>query len=224
MSDLPLPPARARPERQSGRRRSLDRDAVVDAALRVLDAEGLDAVTIRRVAQRARHEPGTALYTLRAPTRRSCVDLLLDRVIAEFDVSSIPARPALAGAGARDRARDAGACSRRTATSRRRRSAGYPHGEHALTTMDAACSAGYARPTCPDGVDRARVDLLALYVGSDLLRGDCDPEHDRRDGESFVDELRSSPSSSRPTASRTSSRLPARCAVDRRTASSSGST
>src|SRR5262245_7481174 len=88
MSDLPTPPARPRSERQSGRRRSLDREAVVDAALRVLDAEGLDAVTIRRVAQEL-GTSGTALYTS-VRDKDELVDLLLDRVIGEVDVSAIP--------------------------------------------------------------------------------------------------------------------------------------
>src|SRR5581483_6911963 len=84
MSDLPQPPSRPRPERRAGRPRTLDRAAVVDAALR-----GLDAVTIRRVAQEL-GTSGTALYTY-VQDKDQLVDLLLDRVIGEIDLTTISA-------------------------------------------------------------------------------------------------------------------------------------
>jgi AcrR family transcriptional regulator len=162
MSGLPQPPARRRPERQSGRRRSLDREAVVDAALRVLDAEGLDAVTIRRVA----HElgtSGTALYTY-VHDKDELIDLLLDRVIGEIDVSLIPADlpwPEQVRAIAREMRR-VFASHRDIA---RATLARVPQGENALTMMDGALGRLRAAGV-PDEVIALGVDLLALYVGS----------------------------------------------------------
>ena len=181
MTDLPQPPARPRPERQSGRRRSLDRETVVDAALRVLDAEGLDAVTIRRVA----HElgtSGTALYTY-VRDKDELVDLLLDRVIGEIDLSRIPADlpwPEQVRAIAREMRR-VFASHRNIAQATLAR---VPQGENALTMMDAAL--GRLRTAdVPEEVIALGVDLLALYVGSvsyEETLMDFEP--------AFVDELR----------------------------------
>jgi AcrR family transcriptional regulator len=182
MSDLPVPPARPRPQRQSGRRRSLDRTAVVDAALRVLDAEGLDAVTIRRVA----HElgtSGTALYTY-VRDKDELVDLLLDRVIGEIDMSSIPADlpwPEQVRAIAREMRR-VFASHRDIAQATLAR---VPQGENALTMMDAALGRLRAAGV-PEEVIALGVDLLALYVGAVSYE-----ETLMEFGPGFVGELRS---------------------------------
>jgi AcrR family transcriptional regulator len=190
MSDLPLPPARPRPERQSGRRRSLDRDAVVDAALRVLDAEGLDAVTIRRVAQEL-GTSGTALYTY-VRDKDELVDLLLDRVIGEVDISAIPADLPW-----QEQVREIARAIRRVFASHRdiaQATLGrIPQGEHALGTMDSLL--GRLRDAdVPEEVIALGADLLALYVGAvSYEESMTDPEH-VADGdwkESFVTEVRS---------------------------------
>ena len=49
-TDMPTPPGR-KPRRPAQPRQPLTRDAIVGTAIRVLDAEGLEAVTMRRVAQ-----------------------------------------------------------------------------------------------------------------------------------------------------------------------------
>jgi AcrR family transcriptional regulator len=85
---LPEPPAppqrRARPVRQRG----LDRAAVVEAAVGVLDAEGLEAVTLRRVA----HELGVGAASLYAyvDSKDALVELMLDHVLGEVDLSDLP--------------------------------------------------------------------------------------------------------------------------------------
>src|SRR5690242_8710956 len=186
MSDLPLPPARPRPERQSGRRRSLDRDAVVDAALRVLDAEGLDAVTIRRVAQEL-GTSGTALYTY-VRDKDELVELLLDRVIGEVDISSIPADLPW-----QEQVRAIGRELRRVFSSHRdiaRATLGrVPQGENSLAIVESMLGRLRAAEV-PDEVIALGVDLLALYVGAvsyEESMTHLEPESIA----SFVDELRS---------------------------------
>jgi AcrR family transcriptional regulator len=87
MPQLPEPP---RPQRRPrpGRRKALDRDALVAAAIRILDAEGLDAVTIRRVAQ----ELGVGAASLYAyvDSKDALIELVLDDVVGEIDVSGFP--------------------------------------------------------------------------------------------------------------------------------------
>jgi AcrR family transcriptional regulator len=190
MSDLPQPPARRRPGRQGGRRRSLHRNEVVDAALRVLDAEGLDAVTIRRVA----HElgtSGTALYTY-VRDKDELVDLILDRVIGEVDMSSIPADLPW-----QEQVRAFARELRRVFASHRdiaRATLGrIPQGENALTVTDAAI--GRLRTALvPDQVIALGVDLLALYVGAISFEDSMAPPELAADPEavaSFVEEVRS---------------------------------
>jgi AcrR family transcriptional regulator len=69
-------PATARPQ--------LGRDVIVAAALRLLDADGLDGVSMRRVAD----ELGTGPASLYAhvANKEELLDLLLDAVIAEIEV------------------------------------------------------------------------------------------------------------------------------------------
>lgn len=66
----------------------LDRDRVVAAALSLADAEGLDAVTMRRLGG----ELGvSAMAAYRhVPNREELVDLLLEAVAAEDDLSDLP--------------------------------------------------------------------------------------------------------------------------------------
>ena len=188
MSDLPQPPSRRRPERRAGRRRTLDRDTVVDAAMRVLDAEGLDAVTIRRVA----HElgtSGTALYTY-VHDKDELVDLLLDRVIGEVDFASISPDlpwPEQVRAVGRE-LRSVFARHRDVARATLGR---VPQGENALVFVNEMLGRMRAADV-PEEVIALSVDLLALYVGAvtyeESLTGQFteDPEFIQH----FVDELR----------------------------------
>jgi len=79
--EIPAPPWQ-RPAKAKPARRQLSRDAVVDAALRVLDKEGLDAVTMRRVAQEL--QTGPASLYVHVTNKDELHQLLLDRVTAEI--------------------------------------------------------------------------------------------------------------------------------------------
>ena len=84
--DLPPPPgSRVPPERGQRRRREpITREAIVEAALRLLDQDGLDQLSMRRLAD----ELGTGAASLywHVGSKDGLLDLVLDRVIGELDV------------------------------------------------------------------------------------------------------------------------------------------
>jgi AcrR family transcriptional regulator len=86
-----------RPEKAGGRA-PLTRDEIVEAAIRVADAEGLDALSMRRLGQEL-GAGATSLYW-HVKNKDELLDLVLDRIIGEAaaDVSPSPAdwREALA--------------------------------------------------------------------------------------------------------------------------------
>ena len=74
-----------------GPRQGLSIDAVVDAATELADAEGLDAVTMRRVAQELGVVPMT-LYTY-VPGKAELLDLMLDAAYARMTRTDSSGRP-----------------------------------------------------------------------------------------------------------------------------------
>ena len=84
-ADLPPPPWARAPQRPARRRRELlTQEAVVEAALRVLDEDGLDQLSMRHVA-RTLDTTAAALYW-HVGSKDGLLDLLLDRVIGEQHV------------------------------------------------------------------------------------------------------------------------------------------
>lgn len=79
-------PTQPRPKsrRERPAKAALSQRVIVDAALRLVDSEGLDAVTMRRVAQELDTGPASLYVYVRS--RRHLLDLLLDRVMAEITV------------------------------------------------------------------------------------------------------------------------------------------
>lgn len=77
---------RAAPESGRGPRKGLTVDAVVAAAIALADAEGLEAVTVRRLAQELGKAPMT-LYTY-VPGKAELVSLMLDSLFADMERSS----------------------------------------------------------------------------------------------------------------------------------------
>ncbi|MBM7169480.1 TetR/AcrR family transcriptional regulator C-terminal domain-containing protein [Streptomyces sp. G44] len=80
-TDLPTPPwrRRTRPVRQP-----LSQATIVDAALRILDSQGLDAVSMRRVAEELNTGPAS-LYVY-VSGKEELLELVLDRVLGTVDV------------------------------------------------------------------------------------------------------------------------------------------
>ncbi|GAB1644587.1 TetR/AcrR family transcriptional regulator [Krasilnikovia sp. MM14-A1259] len=79
------------PAGRRGRRQGLSVTRVVDAAVAVADAEGLDAVSMRRVAQELGVVPMT-LYTY-VPDKAALLDLMLDRLYLRMERPDTTGRP-----------------------------------------------------------------------------------------------------------------------------------
>jgi AcrR family transcriptional regulator len=84
-TQIPPPPWQRAPNRPSRRRREpISRDAIVDAAVQLLDREGLAALSMRRLAE----ELGTGAASLywHVGSKDGLLDLVLDNVIGEGKV------------------------------------------------------------------------------------------------------------------------------------------
>jgi AcrR family transcriptional regulator len=82
-SSEPLQPPWWRPPRSGGRRRqALSRDAIIDAAVAILDAEGVDALTIRRLAQAL--DTGSATLYWHIGSKDELAEQVYDRLMGEM--------------------------------------------------------------------------------------------------------------------------------------------
>lgn len=80
--EIPEPPWARRRRPRAAPRAPLSRDAIVEAALRVIDAEGLDAASMRRVADELGAAPSALYWHVR--NRDELLQLAHDRVIGEI--------------------------------------------------------------------------------------------------------------------------------------------
>src|SRR5215204_1788157 len=84
-SQLPPPPWQRVPSRPGGRRRDpLTRQAIVRAAIKVLDAEGLVGFSMRRVAEEL--DTGAASLYWHVGSKDGLLDLVMDEVISEHEI------------------------------------------------------------------------------------------------------------------------------------------
>ncbi|MFI7131932.1 TetR/AcrR family transcriptional regulator [Nonomuraea sp. NPDC050153] len=81
--DLPLPPWR-KSRKPAQLRRQLSQDLIVEAGLRILDAEGLDALSMRRVAQE--FDTGPASLYAHVANKDELLELMYDRVLGEIQL------------------------------------------------------------------------------------------------------------------------------------------
>jgi len=86
---VPEPPWKAAP-RQRPARTPLTREAIVDAALRVLEREGTDGLSMRRVAEELGTGPASLYWHV--ASKDELINLLVDRVASEIQVP--PPEPA----------------------------------------------------------------------------------------------------------------------------------
>ena len=83
MSSLPEPPWSSRKEKRPARA-PITREAITEAALRIVDAEGLDALSMRRLADQLDCQ-ASALYG-HVSGKSEVLQLLIDHVAGEIDV------------------------------------------------------------------------------------------------------------------------------------------
>jgi AcrR family transcriptional regulator len=82
---LPAPPWQRVPRRAGRRRRDpITTEAIVESALRILDAEGLDGLSMRRLADEL--DTGAASLYWHVGSKDGLLDLLFDEVIGEQEV------------------------------------------------------------------------------------------------------------------------------------------
>jgi len=79
---IPEPPWRAAPRRPA--RAPLSREAIVDAALRVVDREGSPGLSMRRVAEELGTGPASLYWHV--PSKDALIDLVIDRVAGEVPI------------------------------------------------------------------------------------------------------------------------------------------
>jgi len=85
MSDLPLPPwRRAVPKRPHAARAPLTQDQIVDAGLRIVLEEGIEAVSMRRIA--AVFDTGPSSLYAHVANKEELLNLMFDRICGEVEI------------------------------------------------------------------------------------------------------------------------------------------
>jgi AcrR family transcriptional regulator len=161
---LPRPPWSS--ERDRARKPALDRETIVDAALSVVDAEGLAALSMRRLAQAL--DTGPASLYAHVSGKDELLQLMIDRVAGEIDVPEPD--PARWQEQLKDFARD----MRRVLAAHRDLAgaslANIPTGPHAMRAIDGML--GILRAGgLPDQVAAYAADLVPQLVTIDVYEG-----------------------------------------------------
>jgi TetR/AcrR family transcriptional regulator, tetracycline repressor protein len=81
---IPAPPWQRTPRQPAPRRVPITRAAIVETALRLLDRDGLDALSMRRIADEL--DTGPASLYRHVGSKDGLLDLVFDRVIGEQEV------------------------------------------------------------------------------------------------------------------------------------------
>jgi len=162
MAAVPEPPwRRRRGEQRRGARTPLTRDAIVDAALRLLERDGLQGLSMRRLAD----ELGTGAASLywHVGDKEELLSLLLDRIVSEAEPLEPPDPERW-----REQVKELARAGRRLLTSRRdaaQLSMGrIPAGPGSLPVLEhnlALLAAG----GLPPRVIAYAADMFALFVG-----------------------------------------------------------
>jgi AcrR family transcriptional regulator len=140
--------------------RTLSRAAIVDAALAILDAEGMDAVTMRRVAQQLGTGPAS-LYA-HVADKGEMVAAILDRIFGEIELPS-PIDPDQWAEQLKDICRSGRSVLARHRDIARASLGNVPTGENALPIQEAFVAVLLAGGVSPSVAGMA-VDILALYI------------------------------------------------------------
>ena len=164
-TDMPVLPWQKPP----GRRRAkqpLTRDRIVAAALAILDQDGLDAVTTRRVAEAL--DTGSASLYAHVANRDELIELMVDRVAEDIHVPAPD--PARWQDQIRDYARHAQQVWSAHADLARASLATMPTGPGRLQVIEGLLAILRAAGL-PDQVAAWAVDRLQIYIDSDVYEG-----------------------------------------------------
>jgi AcrR family transcriptional regulator len=153
--------------------RTLSRESIVDAALGILDAEGLDAVTMRRVAQALGTGPAS-LYA-HVADKDEMVAVLLDRIFAEIELPN-STDPDNWQEQLKDICRSGRAVFARHRDVARASLGNVPTGENALPVMEAFVATLLAGGVSPS-VAGIAVDILALYITATAYEESLESSH-----------------------------------------------
>ena len=161
MTGAPEPPWwRTRGEPARGERSPLTRDAIVEAALSLLDREGLAGLSMRRLAQEL--DVGVASLYWHVKDKEELLSLLLDRIVGESRV------PDPDPAHWQEQVKEMGRENRRLL--QRHRDAAQislgriPAGPHSLPVLERYLAL-LAAAGLPPRVIAHAADMFALYVG-----------------------------------------------------------
>lgn len=191
-SELPpaprLPPRPSSGRRRSPRERSLTKESIAEAALRIVDADGLDALTMRHVGELL----GTGAASLYAHVsgKEELLELVIERVIAEVKLPSDP-DPARWREQLKEYARSVRETFARHRDLARASFARIPTGENMARTAERMLSLLRAGGLA-DRVVALAPDLLSLYVMAIAYEDGLQAaeRHTPEEVQAFVAELR----------------------------------
>lgn len=167
-ASVPDPPWRT-PRTARAARQPLTRERIVDAALRVLDRDGLDAVSMRRVGQEL--ATGAASLYVHVANKDELLELMLDRVAGEIRVPP-PDPPRWP-----EQVEELGRALRRALLDHpgiaRVSLAGVPAGPNALALTEGLLAILRAGGL-PERAAAWAVDRLILYVSADAVEASAD--------------------------------------------------
>ena len=83
----PEPPWWRTPKARAGKRQPLSRDVIVDAAVRILDEEGVAGLTLRRLGQEL--DTGAATLYWHISGKDELAELVYDRIMGEIDLPPV---------------------------------------------------------------------------------------------------------------------------------------
>lgn len=165
-AELPPPPRLpsrgAAGARRAPRQRGLTREAIVDAALAIVDREGLDALTMRAVAQAL--GTGAASLYAHVDSKDELLEMLIERVLGEVRVPEAP-DPARWVEQLKEMGRDVRRVWAAHRDLARASFARIPLGPNALRGSEAMLAVMRAGGLSDRAIGLGS-DLLALYVGA----------------------------------------------------------
>jgi AcrR family transcriptional regulator len=156
----PGPRRHGRAHQSAHRHRSLSREAIVTAALEVLDAEGLDALTMRRVADAL--DTGPASLYAHVADKEELLDAVMDRIYAEVPIPD-PIDPQRWQEQLKQMVRDTRTTFGRHRDAARASLGNVPTGEGVLPAMNTMVGILLAGGVTAQ-VASLSVDTLALYA------------------------------------------------------------